>query len=299
MTTTTDTRDGGSGAAVAVLGLGEMGSAIAGTLLGGGHPVAVWNRSPGKADDLVARGARRAATVRDAVAAAELVVVNVKGGATAREVLDAAGDALAGRAVVNLTDSTSAEARTVAEWAAGRGAAYLHGQIMTIAPGLGHPDAVVFYGGERAVYDRHSPALRLLGGRGTLVSADPGVPALYGMAVHGTMWGALNGFLHAAALLTSAGVEVKRFAEDAGPSLAALTAFLPSIADEVDSGRHAVEYGALRHHLPSVEDLLRESRARGIDTELPARTLALVTEAVRAGHGDDSYSRLVEHFRNG
>lgn len=282
--------------AVSVLGLGEMGAALAGAFLDGGHPTTVWNRTPEKADALVARGARRAATVRDAVAAGALVVVNVKGNAGARELLESAGDALAGRAVVNLTDGTSAEVAAVARQAAEQGAEYLHGQIMTIAPGIGHPDAVVFYGGSKAVYDRHQQTLRLLGGRGSLIADDPRVPVLYGMAVHGTMWGTLNGFLHAAALLASEGLEVKRFLDDAGASISALVSILPSIAEAVDSGDHAVEYGALKHHLPSVDDLLRESRARGIDGELPGRTLDLVTKAIDEGHADDNYSRLIEHF---
>lgn len=41
---------------VAVLGLGAMGRALAGALLAAGRPVTVWNRSAGKADELVARG---------------------------------------------------------------------------------------------------------------------------------------------------------------------------------------------------------------------------------------------------
>jgi 3-hydroxyisobutyrate dehydrogenase-like beta-hydroxyacid dehydrogenase len=225
------------------------------------------------------------------------VIVSVKGNANARDLLTSAGDVLAGRAVLNLTDGTSAEARDVADHVAKQGAAYLHGQIMTIAPGIGHPDAVVFYGGSRTVYDRHRDVLNLLGGRGGLISDDAGVPALYGMAVHGTMWGTLNGFLHAAALLESEGIEAKRFLDQASPSISALLGFLPAIADEVDRAEHGAEYGALKHHLPSVDDLIRESQARGIDDEFPAYTLSLVKEAVAEGHSGDSYSRLINHFR--
>ncbi|WP_326558987.1 NAD(P)-dependent oxidoreductase [Micromonospora sp. NBC_01796] len=283
--------------AVTVLGLGEIGSALASAFLAGGHPTTVWNRTPGKGDDLVARGARRAATVHDAVAANPLVVVSVKGNTAAREILESAGDALAGRALLNLTDGTSTEAKAVAGWAAEQGAEYLHGQIMTIAPGIGHPDSVVFYGGADTLHDRYRSTLRLIGGRGTLVGADAGLPTLYGMAVHGTMWGTLNGFLHAAALLSSEGVEVKRFLEQAGASVSALLSHLPSIADEIDRGEYATPYGGLRHHLPSVDDLVRESRARGVDDGLPDYTRTLVASAIDAGHADDSYSRLVEHFR--
>ncbi|HET6858852.1 MAG TPA: NAD(P)-binding domain-containing protein [Streptomyces sp.] len=294
---TTGAATTGNTATVTVIGLGEMGTALAGAFLDGGHPTTVWNRTPEKAEALVAKGARRAATVRDAVAASTLVVVSVKGNETARALLESAGDALDGRAVVNLTDGTSAEARAVADWAGSRGAAYLHGQIMTIAPGVGSAETVVFYGGEPAVYEQHRAALDLLGGRGSLIAADAGVPTLYGMAVHGTMWGALNGFLHAAALLSSEGIEVKRFLEQADASVSALLGSLPMIADEVDRGTYATPYGALRHHLPSAEDLVRESRARGVDAELPGYTVGLVTRALDEGHADDSYARLIEHFR--
>jgi 3-hydroxyisobutyrate dehydrogenase-like beta-hydroxyacid dehydrogenase len=282
---------------VTVLGLGEMGTALAGALLDGGHPTTVWNRTSGKADALLAKGASRAATIREAVSAAEVVVVNVKGASVAREILAEAGDGLAGRAVVNLTDGTSDEVRAVAETVAEGGGEYLHGQIMTIAPGIGHPDATIFYGGAGDVHERHRAVLELLSGHAPLVSDDPGVAALYGMAVHGTMWGLLNGFLHAAAALSDEGVRLEDFLARADASLSALSGFLPMIAGEVDRAEFATPYGALRHHLPSVEDLVRESRARGIDTELPEYTLGLVTKAVGQGHGDDSYSRLVEHFR--
>ncbi|GAA1568266.1 NAD(P)-dependent oxidoreductase [Actinomadura kijaniata] len=280
---------------VTVIGLGEMGAALAAAFLDGGHAVTVWNRTPEKADPLVAKGARRADDVRGAVAASELVVVSVKGNDSALALLESAD--LDGRTVLNMTDGTSAEARRVAAEVTARGAAYLHGQIMTIAPGVGHPDAVVFFGGRAEVYERHAPVLALLGGRGTLVSDDPGVPTLYGMAVHGTMWGTLNGFLHAAALLTDAGLEVERFLEHADASMSALVSFLPSLAQEVDRGEYAVPFGALQHHLPSVEDLVRESGDRGVDTEFPTSTLDLVRRAVAEGHATDSYSRLVEHFR--
>lgn len=58
---------------VTVLGLGTMGSALAGRLLETGHQVTVWNRTPGKAADLVTAGGREATTLADAVEGAEVV----------------------------------------------------------------------------------------------------------------------------------------------------------------------------------------------------------------------------------
>src|SRR5215204_2578923 len=71
---------------VAVIGLGIM-----------GHAMAVWNRSPAKADDLVAAGARRAATPADAASGADLVIEVTADDASSRSVwLDAGTGVLAG-----------------------------------------------------------------------------------------------------------------------------------------------------------------------------------------------------------
>lgn len=71
---------------VAVLGLGIMGHGIADNFLKHGYGVAVWNRSPEKADGLVAQGARRAGSVADAMQGAELVFEVTANDESAREV---------------------------------------------------------------------------------------------------------------------------------------------------------------------------------------------------------------------
>ncbi len=48
---------------IGFIGLGQMGAGMAGNLLAAGHDVMVFNRTPAKAQALVARGARAAATV--------------------------------------------------------------------------------------------------------------------------------------------------------------------------------------------------------------------------------------------
>src|SRR3984893_1130235 len=56
---------------LAVLGMGKMGHSLAERLLGGEHEVTVWNRTPHKADDLVAKGAREASSPAAAAEASE------------------------------------------------------------------------------------------------------------------------------------------------------------------------------------------------------------------------------------
>ena len=69
------------------LGLGLMGIPMTRRLLNAGHDVTVWNRSPGKADGLVAAGARPAATPCEAATKAGIVFMCLLDAAAVEQVV--------------------------------------------------------------------------------------------------------------------------------------------------------------------------------------------------------------------
>jgi 3-hydroxyisobutyrate dehydrogenase-like beta-hydroxyacid dehydrogenase len=72
---------------VAFLGLGKMGSAIAGRILAAEHPLIVWNRNPERAQELAALGATVAASATEAVHGADVVFTMLFDDAANEEVL--------------------------------------------------------------------------------------------------------------------------------------------------------------------------------------------------------------------
>ncbi|MEO8753879.1 MAG: NAD(P)-dependent oxidoreductase [Casimicrobiaceae bacterium] len=72
---------------VAVIGVGAMGSALAGRLLDSGCEVTVCNRTPEKCAPLVARGARQALTARDAAEQAQFVLLCLNGASIVESVV--------------------------------------------------------------------------------------------------------------------------------------------------------------------------------------------------------------------
>jgi 3-hydroxyisobutyrate dehydrogenase-like beta-hydroxyacid dehydrogenase len=64
-------------ATICVVGAGRMGSALARAFLKHEHVTHVWNRTPAKAEALAALGATVATSLDHAVAASDIVVVNV------------------------------------------------------------------------------------------------------------------------------------------------------------------------------------------------------------------------------
>ncbi|MEE1931400.1 NAD(P)-binding domain-containing protein [Streptomyces sp. TRM 70351] len=271
-------------APVTVLGLGAMGQALARALLDAGHPTTVWNRSRPKARLLAERGATAASTAAGAVAASRLVIVCLLDDDAVREVLGTAD--LAGRTVVNLTNSTPGQARETAEWATGRGAGYLDGGIMAVPPMIGGEHAVILYSGPAELFEQHRAVLERLGAA-VHTGADPGMAALQDLALLSAMYGLFGGFLHATALVGSAGVPAGAFMELLGPWLAAMGEALPDYARQLDNGRGGDGESNLTMQLAGMANIVRAGEEQGVGSDLILPLKAL-TERLLAEGGPDT-----------
>ncbi|MET9345607.1 NAD(P)-dependent oxidoreductase [Streptomyces termitum] len=281
---------------VTVIGLGQMGAALAGAFLDAGHPTTVFNRTPEKAEPLVARGAVRAATVAEAVAASGLVVVCVLDYPAVRDLLGPVAGELRGRTLVNLTSGSPEQAREEAAWAAGHGAGYLDGAVMTTPPGVGDSESMILYSGGPELLAGHRAALGVLGDPVDL-GADAGLASLYDSGLLGLMWSVFGGWLHGTALTGADGVPAKEFTAVAVRWLRTVSWFLSTYADQIDAGEYPGDDATIDVQVATVGHLLHAGEARGIDGRLPRLHLELMKEAVAAGHGGDSYARVIDSFR--
>ena len=85
-----------TGTPVAFLGLGAMGKPMARRVIDAGYLVTAWNRTGGRADELITRGARVAEHPRDAAAGSRVVVLMVSDPAAVSAVLGGERGVLAG-----------------------------------------------------------------------------------------------------------------------------------------------------------------------------------------------------------
>ncbi|GAA3729769.1 3-hydroxyisobutyrate dehydrogenase-like beta-hydroxyacid dehydrogenase [Spinactinospora alkalitolerans] len=289
---------GGDRSAVTVIGLGAMGAALANAFLDSGRPTTVWNRSPEKADGLVAEGAVRAATATEAVSASPLVVVCVLDYRAVHDVLGPAGAALSGRVLVNLTNGTPEQARRTAAWAAERGADYLDGGIMAVPPMIGSPESVLLYSGSADAFEAHRRTLEILG-TGRHLGADAGLAPLHDLAMLTGAYGMFAGFLQAVAMVGTERAEVAEFTSSLlVPWLNAMTTELPRLAERVDTGDHATDVGSnLAMQAAAFPNLVDAAGAQGVDAGLLAPVRALLDRGVAEGHGAEELSSLVELLR--
>lgn len=283
---------------VSVIGLGSMGQALAGALLDAGHLITVWNRSQGKGDELVARGAVRAATAEEAVRASELTLVCVVDYDASHAILAPLADALTGRVLVNLTSDTPERSREAAAWAQSHGISYLDGAVMVPTPLIGSPDALLFYSGVQGAFERHESTLKALGGKAAFVGTDPGLAALYDLSLLDFFYGSISGLVHAYALATADGVK----AADIAPYLNTIVQILPPIAEytaaNIDAGKYPGAQANLGMMAAGVEHILHAARTRGLDVSQLEAVKSVADRAIAKGHGSDDWARTYEALRD-
>ena len=113
---------------VAFLGLGRMGREMARHVVEAGHDLTVWNRTPGRAAELVSRGAREAASAAEAAQDAHVVVLMLFGPDSVRAVLP---DVLhPGVLVVDSTTIGPGDASEFAARAVAAGARYADAPVL-------------------------------------------------------------------------------------------------------------------------------------------------------------------------
>jgi 3-hydroxyisobutyrate dehydrogenase-like beta-hydroxyacid dehydrogenase len=276
--------------AITVLGLGNLGRALAETFLRAGHPTTVWNRSAAKAAGLAASVANTAA---EAVAASELVVVAVLDHQAAQQVLN--GVDVRGRALVNLTSGTPAEAREVARWAEENGAEYLHGAVYAVPQTIGTAESSINYSGSAAVPERWQKQLALLG-KVVFLGEDAGRASAFDVAILSGMYGLIGGFLHAAALARAGGIKATELTPMLLSWLADLHPALTTFAEEIDGGSYDNAESSLAMNQSGLATLIRATEAQGVPFAALDSLKALVDRQVGEGHGALSLARAVESF---
>ncbi|MBD0670312.1 NAD(P)-dependent oxidoreductase [Streptomyces sp. CBMA156] len=281
---------------VTVIGLGPMGQAMAGAFLDAGYAVTVWNRSAGRAGELVARGAVVAAGAEAAIAANELVVFSLTDYDAVFEVLKAVEPVLDGKVVANLSSDTPDRAREAARWLAERGAGHLTGGVQVPPSGIGSSESSTFYSGPVELFRQHRAALEVLTGadyRGD----DPGLAQLYYQIQMDLFWSSMVGYLHATAVAEANGIPATEFLPHAVSVASLMPGLIEFYAPRITAGDHRGDVDRMTMALASIEHVRHTAEDSGVDGALPAVLAELVRRGVEGGDGAASLSALVGRLR--
>jgi 3-hydroxyisobutyrate dehydrogenase-like beta-hydroxyacid dehydrogenase len=280
---------------VSLIGLGAMGSAIAGALIGNDCDLTVWNRSPAKADRIVKLGAKKANSLEQAVAASPRLIICIHGYAATRDLLrqPEVGALLSGKTVIQMSTGTPREAKDAERWINERGGNYLDCAIMVYPETVGTSEGQLFVSGQECVYQDCDSLIGHLGGDVRYLGANIGAAAALDIAVVSRLVAITIGVIHGANVCQSEGVSLEQFASvfpkgDRARSLAL------AIHNEDFEDNVAVSVAVAIEVISSIKS---QAADMGINSELPDFLLGLYDRAVAAGYRQHDVASLIRILR--
>jgi 3-hydroxyisobutyrate dehydrogenase-like beta-hydroxyacid dehydrogenase len=282
-------------AKLAFLGLGQMGAPMAGRLLAAGHDVTVWNRTPEKAEPLVAAGARQGSTPSQAAQGVEAAVTMVADPDALEAVLfgpnGLAPGLHEGATVIDMsTVGTEAVRRVAARLP--RGVTMLDAPVLGTVPQAEEGQLKIFAGGDEDVFERWRPVLEALGVPRLLGPLGSG--ASMKLVVNSTIGAVVSALGEALALSDALGLEEQATLDVLADSV---------IAPAVRRARPSIETGAYpprfklslaRKDLGLVTDAARHA---GLELRVAPATRDWLQAAVDEGIGGLDYTAIVAHVR--
>ncbi len=154
-------------AKIGIIGLGMMGSRMAGRWLGAGHTVAGFNRTRAKAEPLIRAGLQWAATPRRVAESSEFTFSMVSNSAALRAIFEGSDGVLAGlspgKTYVDMSTVSPQLSQKLAAAAAAKGADMLDAPVSGSPPMLAQGNVSIMVGGDAEAFERVKPLLLELG----------------------------------------------------------------------------------------------------------------------------------------
>jgi 3-hydroxyisobutyrate dehydrogenase-like beta-hydroxyacid dehydrogenase len=280
---------------IAVIGLGNMGSALAAALLTAGYPVTVWNRTVSKSRVLVEQGAMLANSPAEAAQDAASTIVCVAEHESFVSVIhnDAVAKALQGKLLVQLGVVTAEQGRESGSWAQARDINYLEGSILGMPNNIINATATLVCSGPKSVFDAYSDILSTFG-NSHLVSEATGYAYDFDKVYYCFAYASVQGFFQGAAMAQASGFSIEAYTKIVLERLPAVKENLGRFGGMVARRNHEGDQASLEVWTDGYAKSLDLCRALNVDDTLPAALMHNFEKAISRGYGDREVSAIFE-----
>lgn len=279
-------------------GLGTMGTFMATNLARAGFPLAVWNRTPGRATDLLELGAREAASPADLARSSDIVVVCVTDSPQVEQVLfgpDGVCEGVrSGSLVIDCSTINPVRAREFAERLGSQGVAMLDAPVSGGSEGAKLATLTIMVGGETADVTRARAVLEVMGR--TISHLGPLGAGQWAKAINQVILaGTYLGVAEGVALAVKAGLDAEKVVA-ALVGGAAASWVLQNRSGRMIDDDYPIGFKLALHR----KDLgIGLELAQEVGAVLPVTALAATFEdgLIAQGYGDDDMSALARSIR--
>ncbi|KAE8422564.1 hypothetical protein BDV36DRAFT_245424 [Aspergillus pseudocaelatus] len=287
---------------VSILGLGQMGSALARAYVRAGWKAIVWNRSAAKAESLVAEGAIAVKSITECVSASRLVITCLLDHKALHEIFaNVSPHPDDGAVLVDFTSGTAAQIQETQRMIKDLHiSAYIRGIVCTTPAYVGTPETSLYYSGNSEAFKAISDDIRVLG-KPLYIGDDPSSASIQECILVNTLFGLVAGFLQSMAVLRKSNLYshggAERFLSEAIAPLLAhdYPCMLRDYARQIDKKQYGSTEGArLGLVVHSLESLMQHHSELGLASVVLAPLQELVKTRIAQGGADEELSSLVE-----
>jgi 3-hydroxyisobutyrate dehydrogenase len=283
---------------LAFIGLGTMGAPMAARLLEAGHELTVYNRTREREEPLARKGAKRAASPREAAAGAEVVFTMVSDTPDVVEVVLGEEGAVHGMAsgslLVDMSTISPAATRGIAEKLVKKGVRMLDAPVSGGSEGAIQGTLSIMVGGEREDVARATPLFEVLGKTVTHVGnvgSGQLCKAINQVIIAGTYAAVAEGMTMGLA----AGIDLGA-ARSALAGGAAGSWVLSNRAENMIQGTYPLGFRT-RLHRKDLGIALEAARELGVPIPVAAYVEQLETGLIKRGYGDEDVSNIARAVR--
>jgi 3-hydroxyisobutyrate dehydrogenase-like beta-hydroxyacid dehydrogenase len=283
---------------VGLIGLGLMGKPMGMNLLKAGCPLTVWNRTASRADELVAAGAKLAASPRELAANSEFLLSIVSDPAALEEVLWGQNGAMQGlqRRSIYVDSSTVSPtlARKVATACEERGVRFLDAPVTGGDWGAKKGELVFMVGGDAATLSEVEPVLRVLGKKWFHLGPN-GAGQTIKLAMNLILALEVDALAEALALVTAAGLQGEKLVEVMQSSMAR-SGVLDIKSQNLLKGEYTPSFPLRLMHkdMRLALELAQQTHVELPATEAAFKTYSTVKEAAKE---DLDYSAVMKFWK--
>ncbi|QTO23366.1 NAD(P)-dependent oxidoreductase [Burkholderia seminalis] len=280
---------------VTIIGLGNMGAALAATLLEKRFRITVWNRTAGKTAPLVDAGAVREDSAQAAIAASPVAIVCLDSYATSLNLFSAGVVRnLSGRIVIQLSTGTAKEAREMAAVVTDAGARYLDGAILNRPEDVGSRNAILLLSGDPSANSECGALLDALSTTRHYLGDQPGAAAAHDCAGLAIAASAFLATAYAAAICQAEGVPLALFGSNINAHSDVLGREMHAMIERIDHRKHAPTHAPLYSWTWVADRLHQQAHDAGMDDTLPRYLSTMLARALDAGLGDCDLSAIAD-----
>jgi 3-hydroxyisobutyrate dehydrogenase-like beta-hydroxyacid dehydrogenase len=278
---------------VSVIGLGDMGSALAHTLLKNGYSVTVWNRSADKADPLIAAGAELASSAEGAISVSPATVTCITSHDRTIQLIEDISISLQGKTIIELSTGGITEAETLSRLLSEKGADWMIGAISGYPSSVGGKDLVLINAANQDVWERWEDLIKTLGGGSVCVGNQAGmVPTLFA-ALFTTRQGFMFGMIYGGLVCQKAGIPLEEFARQVPISMGVLPSYHKYFSDSVADGIFESAEASMATYAAALDDALATFEALGASSELPKLFSDLAHKGMDAGLKEKALTAVI------